>query len=67
VSDLQTDAEAAVLAALATHTGAERFAFLCEVLKAASLRMVEQGAAPTVCVQLVWPHASLQLFSSDRS
>ena len=66
MSDLRAEAEAAVGRALAPHGEAERFALLCEVLKAASLRMVERGAVPTVSVQLVWPHASLQLFSSER-
>ena len=64
---LQQAADAAVAAALAPHGEPERFALLCEVLKAASLRMVDRGAAPTVSVQLLWPHASLQLFSSERS
>lgn len=66
MSPLQAEAEAAVQAAVAARGEPERFALLCEVLKAASLRMVERGAAPCVSVQLVWPHASLQLFSSDR-
>ena len=63
---LQRAADEAVAAALAPHAEPERFALLCAVLKAASLRMVDRGAVPTVSVQLLWPHASLQLFSSER-
>ncbi len=64
---LQQRAEAGVDGLVAPFSDAgERFAFVCELLKACGLQLVEHGKKPVIAVDVVWSHGSVRLFSSER-
>jgi hypothetical protein len=65
--NLQQRAQAGVDGLVAPYAdGGERFAFVCELLKACGLQLIEGGKKPVIAVDIVWAHGSVRLFSSDR-